>query len=219
MVDVTINNVDVQIADSDQFVKDFLQEYMENGIGVMSKREIDILVMNLLMNHGDLASKSNYDLSIMLQTPETRIKGLRYEARLRYPPDEEYVEREFLFVLARSQFDADKKKIVFIIEDKYLRYAIQGRLKAKGMYADSSFNTEIVKIDHSALETIIREMYGDESAKKYRKDFDKVLKQGGKLTFRDVKKNFILSAVKTLGSALSTMAVAQLQILITQSPF
>lgn len=216
-----MNNI--KISDHKAFVEKFLGEYLEDGMGVMSKREIDILVMHLLTKYSDLALVSNHDLSILLRTTESRIKGWRYEAKLKYPPvDEKYVETQFLYILARSQFDVEKGKIIFIIEDSYLRYAIQGRLKAKGMFADTSFNSEIVKIDYSSLESIIREMYGDETANKYHKDFENLLKkekeEDQKITFKELKKEFINSAVKTLGSAATTALITYLQSLVLHSP-
>src|SRR3990172_8810478 len=104
--------VEIQVKDKDakEFVKEFLNEYLAAGLGAKSKREIDILVMNLLMNYGNLTGETNQDLSILLQAPESRIKSLRYEARLKYPPDSDYVKREFLYILSKSQFDFDRGK-------------------------------------------------------------------------------------------------------------
>lgn len=155
-----------------EFVKEFLSEYLSDGIGAKTKREIDILVMNLLMNYARLAEKSNQELSILLQAPESKIKSLRYEARLKYPPDADYVKREFLYVLTKSQFDFEKGMLIFAIEDEFLRHAIQGQLKSKGMFADSSFNSELVKISRSSLEAVIEELYGKQIADDFREGFD-----------------------------------------------
>ena len=69
------------------FVHEFLDDYLADGFGAKTKREIDILVMHLLLTYAGLGEKSNQDLSILLQALVTRIKFLRYEARLKYPPD------------------------------------------------------------------------------------------------------------------------------------
>ena len=160
------------IKDTKGFTNDFLEEYLSDGLGAKNKREIDILVTNLLMKYGDLAAKSNQELSILLHATESRVKSLRYEARLKYPPDADYVKREFLYILTKSQFDFEKGKIVFVIEDAFLRHAIQGHLKSKGMFADSSFNNELVKIDKSSLESVIRELYGREIADDFKTGFE-----------------------------------------------
>lgn len=164
----------IQVKDKDAkiFVAEFLEEYLSSGFGAKSKRDIDILVMNLLVSYGGLAGQSNQDLSILLQAPESKIKGLLYEARLKYPPDADYIKREFLYTLTASQLDHESGKIIFAMEDNFLRHAIQGKLKSKGMFADSSFNTELVKISRSSLESVIRELYGKETVEEFRDGFD-----------------------------------------------
>ena len=76
------------IKDTKGFVGDFLEEYLSDGLGAKTKGEIDILVVNLLMKYGDLSPKSNQELSILLQATESKIKRLRYEARLKYLRDQ-----------------------------------------------------------------------------------------------------------------------------------
>lgn len=194
----------IAISNNEEFVNLFMDEYLADGMGAMPKREVDILVMNLLLNYGDLKDKSNQELSILLQTPEATIKRLRYEARLKYPPDEDYVKREFLIVLNKSIFELDKKnetdidkmKIIFVMEDDYLRHAIQGHLKDKGMFADTSFNREIVKIECSSLKSIIGELYDQETAQQFRDGFNSLLgvaESERDNNFKDSMKQFIIA--------------------------
>jgi len=196
----------IHVKDTKSFVSEFLQEYLSDGIGAKNKREIDILIMNLLMKYADLARKSNQDLSILLQAPESKIKGLRYEARLKYPPDADYIKREFLYILHRAQFDVTREKIVFVIEDEFIRHAIQGRLKAKGMFADTSFNTEIVRIDKNSLETVIRELYGEKTAENFHDGFSEMEDQAEGVdkgaSFRDGIIKFVVEAGKSLAIEL-----------------
>jgi len=190
------------IKDTKGFVSDFLQEYLSDGIGAKTKREIDILVMNLLMNYAGLADKSNQELSILLQAPESKIKSLRYEARLKYPPDADYVKREFLYILLRSQPDFARGKIIFAIEDEFLRHAIQGQLKSKGMFADSSFNTEIVRIDRNSLEIVIGELYDEATAKAFHDGFSEMEDQAEGVdigaSFREALFKFVVDTGKSL---------------------
>ena len=195
----------VTIKNARDFVDGFLEEYLADGMGTMSKREIDILVMNLFIKYGGLADASNQDLSILLKTPESKIKGLRYEARLKYPPDTDYVRREFLYILSRAQFDSEKGRIIFAMEDEYLRHAIQGKLKGEGRFADSSFNTEIIKIEQGSLESVIGELYGKEYAQAFHDGFEELEQpEDGKTSssFKDVILNFVLETAKDLSISL-----------------
>ena len=195
----------IQVSNYQGFTEEFLKKYLLDGMGVMSKREIDILIMNLLLKYGDLSTRSNYDLSIMLRIPETSVKRLRYEAKLRYPPEEEYIRREFLKVLVNAKIELDRNdeneienmKIVFIMEDNYVRYAIQGRFKERGMFADSSFNSEIIKISCGSLRAVISEFYGEESAQDFMKRCKALKKTTDKHEFRKQLVDFALDTAKT----------------------
>ncbi len=165
------------IKKSDEFVSTFLDHYLSNGFGSFNKKDIDILVMDLLIRYGELDGKSNQELSILLKTPVTRIKGLRYEARLKYPPEENYVNVEFMNIISKSIFDFENNKVTFSIEDDYIRHAITGKLKEGGMFADSSFNRELVRIDQKSLEAVMSALYGPEVAGDFKSGFDEMMGQ------------------------------------------
>ncbi|MFN3166112.1 MAG: hypothetical protein ACE37H_03505 [Phycisphaeraceae bacterium] len=195
----------------DQFSKEFLDHYLAQGLGAMTKRDIDILVMHLLQKHGNLTNRTNHELSHQLQLTETRVRSLRYEARLKYPPEESnYIERRVLYALAQSQFDANKGAIRFIVEDAYVRYALQARMKSRGAVHDTSFNREIVSVKPDQLIDLIEELYGKDTAKTFKKEFDKVLAAESDITFAEVKKKLILGAVGTIPGLTVKAATAWL---------
>lgn len=180
------------------FVEEFLREYMIDGFGALPKKEIDILVMNLLLNYGELAGKSNQELSIFLRMTESRVKRLRYETRLKYPPEPDYVKQEFFYILSKAKYAIETGKIIFAIEDDYIRHAIQGQLKAKGMFADTSFNTELIKIDAQFLEAVLGELYNEDIAKDFHNGFEAMESQMSEEGFdiMGVFSNFMLDFVK-----------------------
>ncbi len=195
----------------DLFGEEFLQEYLARGMGTLSKREIDVLVMHLLHKYtDDVELRDNQELSIALQLTQARVKGLRHEARLRYPPDEAaFVPRRFLYTLARAQFEGEDGRLVFVLEDSYVRDAIQGELKKRGSIGDTSFNRELVKVRVDQLEPVLESFYGKGICKSFIKDMQKAVASGGKIKFSDVKKSFVLKAAKALGAA-TVEAVAAL---------
>lgn len=196
----------IQINDYDAFAKDFIEEYLSRGLGALGKRDIDILVMHLLETYGNTRMKGNQDLSVDLQTDVSTIKLLRYKAKLRYPPkDTAFVARDFLYVLAMAQFEADKGRLVFIIEDSYIRNVIQGRLKTQGALFDSSFNSEIFKVRVDHLKPILIEYYGASIADPFVKNMDKIVAKEGKGKFSEVKSAFILGAAKGFVPSVATI--------------
>ncbi len=47
------------------FVDTLLSRYLEYGFGTLTKRELDILMMHLILEHSDLQKISNHELSII----------------------------------------------------------------------------------------------------------------------------------------------------------
>lgn len=169
--------MDISLNDRNSFASEFLEEYLSNGFGVMSKREIDILVLSLLMKHTDLHEKNNHQLSLLFKIPESRIRSLRYEAKLKYQ-QQDTIAKDFFDLLASARFDVDDDKIIIVIEDQYLRLSLQGRMKEKGMFADSSFNSELVKIKIDFLKIVVFELLGETSDKQTKeklKEFSKAV--------------------------------------------
>jgi hypothetical protein len=198
--------MDIRINDYQGFGDTFLREYLADGMATMTKREIDILVMHLLMDTCGLANASNYDLSIKLKLSESRVKSLRYEARLKYPISDTYVQDQLLIVLHSAQFELDKNdqtnyekmKVSFVCEDVYLRHALQGILKSQGRFADTSFNTEIVRIEAESLLFVIGKIYGAEIRTKFEDQFKALSKLG--------EKNFGQKAAGAMGELVLDVA-------------
>jgi len=111
-----------------------------------------------------------------------------------------------LIVLYPAQFELDKNdqtnykkmKVSFVCEDVYLRQALQGILKSQGRFADTSFNTEIVKIEAESLLFVVEKIYGSEIRKKFEDKLKELSKDG--------KKNFGQKAAGTMGEFVFDVA-------------
>ncbi|NBD33634.1 MAG: hypothetical protein GVY17_11885 [Cyanobacteria bacterium] len=186
-----------------EFASSFLQEFLKDGFGATSKRSTELHVFHLLNSFGNLDSFDNTKLSHLFQITETRVKGYRYESKLRFPPEEEkYIERRILWSLAKSEFDGDVKRIKFIIEDPYVRKSLSAESKRLGGVPDTSFNSEIVSLRTDQLLALISKLFGQEIADDYKKDFDELNKEDSKVKFTEVRKKFVLGAAGALGGGL-----------------
>lgn len=202
------------------FKKDFLASYLSAGMGSLSKRDIDALVMHLLDEQGlddgvPLKSLSNQQVSVKLRVPANRIKTLRYEATLKYTSDNESIAKwRFLEVLAKSKFDSERDKIGFIIEDSFTKHWLQGILKSNGLVFDNSFNTEVVKVDSDGLFAVLKTLYDDESVTTWKKRIDNTKAQKERLSFAEIKKEFLKGAASALGEATASVATKGLLALV-----
>jgi hypothetical protein len=167
------------------------------------------MMMHLILEHSDLEKISNHELSIKFKISESKISTLRYEAKLKHIKDQEiYVKEEFFKVLAKAQFEVDKKKIMFSIEDKYLKTGIQAKLKALGSFADSSFNTELVKISEDAFVELLASFYTEKERKDFENKIKKLVKTEDTISFQKIMKSFLEGAAKKAGGKVVDIGVS-----------
>jgi hypothetical protein len=195
-----------------EFGRRFIELYLRDGLGVMTKKETEILVMSLLESQGDLDKKSNHELSLLLRQSESVITNLRYQARLRYPDTEEaYAERRLLWALVKAEMEPNGKKIRLVIEDKFVRQFLQAKVKSEGVVIDTSFNREIVEVHGEKLADILGKIYGEKFENRWKKEFKKVVDSQHEFTFAEAKKEFFKGLANESGKAIPTVAGAILE--------
>ncbi len=124
-----------------------IDEYLQRGFGSMNKNDFEVLIFSQLLKNGYLTNLSDYETSIKLKIPQTKVKRLRYECELKYT-NEEALKSSFKAVLKNAKFkkDSNNDKVYFVIENQILRKYIDSLLKKDGRFLDSSFNSEIVAL-------------------------------------------------------------------------
>ncbi|CCN72695.1 hypothetical protein [Vibrio nigripulchritudo] len=192
----------MNIDNKEGFVDTFLEHYLDRGFGSLSKSEIDILVMYLLMEHSDLKHKSNFELSLQLQITESRIKTIKHKAKLLFLDNaDEFIKAEFFSLLHQSKLQGERKqgapaKIVMVIEDAFVKQGVQAKLKALGHFADNSFNSEIVKITQSSFVDLIDHFFSQSEREKILQDVNQVIPEEDFIDFKALLQDF-LSGVAT----------------------
>lgn len=142
-----------------------IQEYYRN-FGSMNKNDFEVLLFYVLAADGNHA-KSNFELSRLLRLPEAKIKRLRYEADLKYGPELDHDQfraekfQQLNNLLRNVSLKRDGSHIEFVVEDIALRRFLDNILKSHNRFSDSSFNSEIVKIDPVDLEILLRQSSAD----------------------------------------------------------
>ena len=132
---------------------DFLTTYLKKGFGSMTKNDLEVWVFNELLKDPEKTNYSDYDFSIELRIPQTKVKRLRYEAGLVYNTKnaEEY-NKEFLLLLRKAKVKSTNAELIqFSMEDKGLYLYIDSILKKGGRFSDRSHNNEIMQISKEDL--------------------------------------------------------------------
>ena len=180
----------------------FIQAYLDRGFGSMTKNDFEVMIFAELLQTS-LLKKSNYEISIDLRIPESKVKRLRYEASLKYNILREDDYRLMFKEIAQNAIIKDEK-IILSIEDISLRKFINFKLKKNGKFSDTSFNSEIVVIRSKDFAELLKELYYTQRELKQINDkIDKINESlSKKITFKDVISVFINASVAHLGERL-----------------
>jgi hypothetical protein len=204
------------------FASQFIESYLQHGLGVMSKKETEMLVMHLLDNSGCFEGQrnANHALSLLLRIPESRVASLRYEAKLRYPPPdpEEFACGKLLNILWFANPAADGKNIQIIIEDRYVRQYLTALAKRCNSVIDTSFNREIIDIHWEEMADVMEEAYGIEIGTRFRQSFKKTIDEDHKLSFAEAKKEFFKGLAKGTGNSIPSIVKTIAKTLMVGDP-
>jgi hypothetical protein len=133
--------------------------YLEKGFGVMNKTEFETLLYDVLRRHGLLTGKC-FDDSFKLRIPEAKARKLIYESQVKYSnlnkdDFDSYLRKSVGECLAHAYLVKNNKEIRFAIEDKYLRIALNAKLRERHYFADTSFNKDIISLDEEAFKEML----------------------------------------------------------------
>jgi len=184
----------MEITDKEKFSTEFIDIYSTRGFGSMNKSDFEVMIFDLLKKYGNLKGKSHFEISIDLQITEAKVRKLAYESDLKYGHlTEKNIKEEFFKILAKSKFRSDLNKVEFAIESKYIRTSIGARLKELGHYADSSFNSEIIRIQIDSFIDLLEYYYNEKSIERIVNDCKAVVKtdKDTDITFKLVLRKFI----------------------------
>ncbi|MEZ9410239.1 hypothetical protein [Vibrio lentus] len=194
-----------------EFLDFFLDRYLERGFGTLSKSEIDMLMMHLLMEHSSLKYKPNHEISLDLKLSETKVKNLIHKAKLQFIDNhDDYVKAEFLALLHKSKLETEKSKVIMVIEDAFVKQGIQARLKSLGHFADNSFNAELVKISLNSFYELLRSFYSNDDIAQFEDELNAALEKDAenKIEFKGLLKDFLSGASTKAGEKAMEAAFA-----------
>ncbi len=201
----------MKIFDKEQFAQEFIEQYATRGFGSMNKNDFEVLVFNLLRKYGDLTDKTNFEMSLDLQIPETKVRRLAYESDLKYGHmTEADIKAAFFAIVAQSKLRGDLSKIEFVIENKFIRSSIGAQLKQLGHYADSSFNSEIIRIHIESFVDLLAYYYPQQAIERIVKECHAAVKaeKGEAITFKLILRKFLEGLATQSGKKVVDLGTA-----------
>lgn len=190
---------------------EFLTTYLKKGFGSMTKNDLEVWVFNELLKDPEKTNYSDYDFSIELRIPQTKVKRLRYEAGLVYNTKnaEEY-NKEFLLLLRKAKVKSTNTELIqFSMEDKGLYLYIDNILKKGGRFSDRSHNNEIMQISRNDLVYLLENCL---IPKEEQEDIIKKCKEitNQDITFSEIMKKLVEKFVDGFGEEIGQKAAQYL---------
>ncbi len=137
-----------------------IKTYIDRGFGSMNKNDFEVFIFGQLLAMAEYKGKSNYELSLSLHVPESKIKRLRYESALRTSTKTETDYKNDVYsLLSKATLRGREKKIVFQVEDIMTKMYITSVLKKDGRIIDTSFNPELVVIHVDDFKFLAQNVY------------------------------------------------------------
>lgn len=171
-------------------VNEFIEECFQR-FGSMTKNNYEVALFHLLMRSG-YNEKSDFEMSVHLQIPESKVKRLRYEACLVYPQSpnlsDDYYKEVLAKLLLNRKYRVHNERIQFSISDKHIRLYINDVLNKDNRFADSSFNANIVSLTPADLLFLLEK--AEVKSKANIKAIRKEIENGKKELEKDVAESF-----------------------------
>lgn len=130
----------------------------------MQKREIDILIMYLLMADGQFSFPGDlYKAARLLCLTEAKIRNLYKEVQLLYLQiSEEDAKKALIKLIENKNFELRGNRIAFFIRDPMVSQWFQEWVTSIGGFTDSSFNANIITLSEELLLKLIDSLAIDE---------------------------------------------------------
>lgn len=142
------------------FAERVIDGYLDPAFGALPKTEIDLLIFSALHEAGAFgAETSPYEAARLLRITPSRLRALRMRMQLRDPTQTDAsLNDRIIDAIGRVQFLKEGSVIQFGIEDPLVQEHLAAQLKRAGVFADTSFNREIVKLPLGAFVAFIESL-------------------------------------------------------------
>lgn len=176
----------------EKFSEEFLNAFLENGFTSMTKREIDLLVLRLLVEHRNDWSweepPTAFEMSQLLRVKRSRVRSMMDELSFRLLSNEEEAKRRLRKILEdRVKQEGDQlfesSSVRLQIEDGFLREFAKSLVQADFGIVDTSFDRSIMTLSGHKFLALVAAVLDEETRAKVEEELgkhEKDLKKAGK---------------------------------------
>lgn len=131
--------------------KDLFISKCLSSFGSMNKTDYETALFWLLLKN-EFMNKSDFEISLLLKIPESKVRTLRYQVHLKFlETDEKEILNELKQILIQCKYRVQGDKIQFAITDKLYWSYLFNLLNKNGRFADTSYNKDIISLSAKDL--------------------------------------------------------------------
>lgn len=202
--------------DKEKFTEEFLKAYLQDGFTAMTKREIDLLILRLLVDHKDGWSWENppnaFEMAQALKAKRTRLRSMMDELSFRmFTDDDEARKRLRKIIEDRIREEGDDifedSRVRIQIEDGFLREYAKDLVQKDYGIVDSSFNSSIIVLSGDKFLALVFEVISDAARDRIAQELEEHRQSLHARENQNLFRMFIEQAVKGAGGEAGKQAV------------
>lgn len=178
----------IEINNKTLFTNELKKLYLDSNFGSFNKSELEELFIYLLWEYGNLKKLSNFEISIALHIPESRVRAIMYRSRLKYCEySEANVRNDFFDILSNKKYeivsrgkDSKESDICITIEQQYLKEALEAKIKEAGKAINGNFYKETLVLSSEAFSNLIVSFFPPGEVEAAQKELKKKIKKAEK---------------------------------------
>ena len=158
--------MNMNINNAENFSNNFIAKFLDNGFGAMTKRELEIYLLHLLLEDGQFKNEKGeidyHEMSLVLRISETKVRNLVYETELKYASNHDFVHR-LIKVIEKRHYEVIGDNIKFAIPSSLTKQYFEYEIRKLNGVSDGSFAKHIVTISRDTFEKLLINLYEDEN--------------------------------------------------------
>ena len=173
-----------------------------NRFGSFNKSDYELLMFTVYLD-SQRKTIRDYDISIELGIPESKVRSLRLKSQLLYPREIDWI-KEVKKAIESGYYDESTRKITITIEDPFVKNLIKNKVEEGYGTVGISLNSKhlVLPIESFLLLAAEAEKKPSEVYKKLNELVKKEIKGAGKIEKGKMKK-FVLKDIPNLATFLA----------------
>lgn len=196
--------------DLDIFAGGFLESYLKEGFASLPKREIDLLILKLLLKNKaawKVARPTAFELAKQLKVKRGRVLSMLDELSYRQADENEALAKLVDILTSIDPVSAAGHQVKFQVEDGFVRECAKEIIRDDYGVVDTSFDSTIVTLSSDKFFFLASKLVDTKKQERLKKDLEKYAGSIGPSSEESIAKVFARNFVAGAGKEAGTRAV------------